>query len=686
MLYSVILLLLFIGISYAVDYSKIGRDLGKQFIKTYGGKNFKKNIADPLTTNKPLESISGKTIDFQIACPSKDNALKIVFIDRSNGEYDIHIYEDLNFDGTYDYVFRASSVLKANVSGVCEHGLVSCDPGTWNNCKFYKWTSDDSGKINLEESIDTKGVGQCECTNSSCSMDLLQMNKQYIISGIVTNEIMSKNSSFMLSDSKYDSQTKTVFISGQDLSQCSGINTDKINETSPAKYYSDSPDFPDVSSEISYQSSKEGSPYQIIHSLPDDYTESRTTCEITKDFVLRIVDKTENCHRTINYGGQLWCIAGRDTNCYASLGSAYCNTHIVDTRPTERSGTFTVELKPYQRVAVLFAMNNFNGNVERTYKGNYTISGDLDFSDSWETSPPDDGIGIYYREIDRSAKNRDTLLITLDWYHWGIGRGERHSYSPAYYWAYLLKSPDYKELESTPVDTNNCPTDPECRIFYEEICDFDGNCYRTVENYTRKNVTIQPYCKTVTTQIGGFVLCADGSKIWLKIGNQEKVLYSGEDAWFKIKRIYDCGQERGTDFDLSKIERAMDSANYQQGSVSFIGADGQNVSMSVVEPVSTDCPNPVCFVSKQVSDTSAYPDSTNKSQFPSGGSTNKMAVRNCEEDENGNPVCPVEEGEVIVKDCSCEIPEDNPGFTKAMSAIGVLEEAAKDIICSSTPP
>ena len=62
-----------------------------------------------------------------------------------------------------------------------------------------------------------------------------------------------------------------------------------------------------------------------------------------------------------------------------------------------------------------------------------------------------------------------------------------------------------------------------------------------------------------------------------------------------------------------------------------------------------------------------------------------MAIRTCIK-EGETMKCPVKSGETIVSDCTCNIEDDDTGFAEAISAIGVLDEATKDMICSSSPP
>src|SRR3546814_17893570 len=47
----------------------------------------------------------------------------------------VSIARDTDLDGTVD----ATSNMPVPVSGICANGVVSCQPGSWNGCSFYRW-------------------------------------------------------------------------------------------------------------------------------------------------------------------------------------------------------------------------------------------------------------------------------------------------------------------------------------------------------------------------------------------------------------------------------------------------------------------------------------------------------------------------------------------------------------------
>ena len=56
------------------------------------------------------------------------------------------VSQDTNFDGNLDYTYE----VPFPVSGLCANGVITCNPGTWTNCRTYQWTSDTSGRVSLQ--------------------------------------------------------------------------------------------------------------------------------------------------------------------------------------------------------------------------------------------------------------------------------------------------------------------------------------------------------------------------------------------------------------------------------------------------------------------------------------------------------------------------------------------------------
>src|SRR3546814_16826382 len=97
---------------------------------------------------------NSRTFAPNIACQKTATMLEVVVQPSGTGDLGrVSIARDTDLDGTVD----ATSNLPVPVSGICANGVVSCQPGSWHGCSFYRWaveaakarkmTSDDMPKI-----------------------------------------------------------------------------------------------------------------------------------------------------------------------------------------------------------------------------------------------------------------------------------------------------------------------------------------------------------------------------------------------------------------------------------------------------------------------------------------------------------------------------------------------------------
>jgi hypothetical protein len=57
------------------------------------------------------------------------------------------VRQDTDFNDSFDTMFSSPVI----ASGVCENGIISCSPGTWNNCRFYQWQVNPDASVYLGE-------------------------------------------------------------------------------------------------------------------------------------------------------------------------------------------------------------------------------------------------------------------------------------------------------------------------------------------------------------------------------------------------------------------------------------------------------------------------------------------------------------------------------------------------------
>ena len=141
--------LLFIGGSAFAQSTpeQVANDLYRQIYGRYGTAGaLTQSVVIPMTTHTPMTTVDGSVAFYadNMNCPSSKKFLTIGVFPLASGDLDrVIISEDLDTDGSPEYSYVTPYV----VSGVCVNGFVSCDAGTWNNCRNFKWTADSGGRI-----------------------------------------------------------------------------------------------------------------------------------------------------------------------------------------------------------------------------------------------------------------------------------------------------------------------------------------------------------------------------------------------------------------------------------------------------------------------------------------------------------------------------------------------------------
>ena len=185
-----------------------------------------KNFISPMLGNGTMKTFN-QQISFSagITCPSSKKFLEIIMQPKGTGDVDFRVYYDSNFDGNLDgsYVF-------SSVSGLCANGFIRCDPGSWNNCRFYKVFF--NGRDLFENETSFVNLNSCFCINNYCGNSLSWRNKDYVLTtfgGAVVSAFLEKNPRFAVSKT----QVQDVVISyyGQDSSQC------KVDKTQGTQVY-----------------------------------------------------------------------------------------------------------------------------------------------------------------------------------------------------------------------------------------------------------------------------------------------------------------------------------------------------------------------------------------------------------------------------------------------------------------
>lgn len=124
----------------------------------------------PAMSGKAVTTIDGsQSFTPAIACQKSANLLEVLIQPATTGDIGmVRISRDKDMDGAFD----TTSSLPVPVSGICANGILSCDPGTWANCRAFRWDVDGAQDLKLTE-VQMPELAGCYCINTSCGSNLV---------------------------------------------------------------------------------------------------------------------------------------------------------------------------------------------------------------------------------------------------------------------------------------------------------------------------------------------------------------------------------------------------------------------------------------------------------------------------------------------------------------------------------
>lgn len=172
-----------------------------------------KNLLDPVLNGGEMTAIDGATaFTHQGPCQHSANFLDIVAFPSATGDITVlNIQQDTDWDGELDQLTQ----IRRPISGVCANGILSCDPGTWDNCQAYRWMATETGNIALA-AAPLSTVGGCYCINASCGQALMLNNASEVLShlgGAIVSVLGASQPTLMVSDN-YTHDTRIKFMGG----------------------------------------------------------------------------------------------------------------------------------------------------------------------------------------------------------------------------------------------------------------------------------------------------------------------------------------------------------------------------------------------------------------------------------------------------------------------------------------
>ncbi|MCW2338202.1 hypothetical protein M2337_002435 [Sphingobium sp. B2D3A] len=146
--------------------------------KTSDSEAIQQNYLTPGLAGQPIRTVdNAQAFTPNIACQKTATMLEVLVQPSSTGDLgSVSIARDTDLDGTVD----SNSSLPVPVSGICANGVVSCTPGTWNQCAYFRWDVDTARNLKLVQT-DMPQLAGCYCVNNSCGANLAWGNMASVL-------------------------------------------------------------------------------------------------------------------------------------------------------------------------------------------------------------------------------------------------------------------------------------------------------------------------------------------------------------------------------------------------------------------------------------------------------------------------------------------------------------------------
>lgn len=132
-----------------------------------------RNYVTPGLSGQPITTVDNqRSFQPRLACQKTATLMEVLVQPAGTGDLaTVQIGRDTDFDGTID----SRSNLPVPVSGICANGVISCQPGSWNQCRNFRWDVDSERKLKLVE-VQMSELAGCYCINNSCGSNLVWGN------------------------------------------------------------------------------------------------------------------------------------------------------------------------------------------------------------------------------------------------------------------------------------------------------------------------------------------------------------------------------------------------------------------------------------------------------------------------------------------------------------------------------
>ena len=630
----------------------------------------KERISNPMTS----DGSSMRTLDdqtsfvSQMSAPSTNVFLHVLVHPSSTGDItSLHVQQDTDFDGQYDYAYSVPST----VSGICSNGYISASPATWHNPRFYVWDSNTVGEISALQVPSMMSLAGCYCINSSCGSNLVWNNLNVVLRDIGGGMVSAIQEKIPFTITDIHVQGPEIQYYGQasrQIGNTSGIPASGVPD--PEQYFHGGTGTLPGEQEAIDQAADPDSFYSRFSVLQNNVGNQydTQTCSITRQAFL--TPQTE----IIGYNVSFY--VGYDENgttkeCFWATASQECR----DVWGSETGWLPCQSLNLSHLGEIVHAITTAGPCIPYTDP----VSGQ-----SGCFSPPGTINITSYQFIQKNSSGQTPGC-------YGSGTDPTHEFWSVR--AYVVSDVNtYQQvvqgnliigIRDVPqlAQTGSCAGMTGCSKLEEEICDHtNSGCIFSHLNYHSTGLTPISSCYTETSPHTGqlWTFCANGNRITYQSPQNSGVLETGSDVWWNIHRTYTCESNNAFDFSdaRQRAEHIQDSLNTGSGTVSYqdlnplTGATANYASVLPPNDNLSQCESS-CQVKIPIQDTQASVSGTTD-DYRTTTSSYEVVIRKCE-----NNICPTGQGEILVQNCGC-----TNYFNAAASTLQVMDEAGKDIICS----
>lgn len=137
--------------------------------KSGDSEAIQRNYVTPGLSGQPITTVdASKTFTPSLACQKTATLMEVMVQPASTGDLGaVQIARDTDMDGTID----SRITLPVPVSGICANGVISCQPGSWSQCKYFRWDVDGARALKLTQ-VNMPELAGCYCINNSCGANL----------------------------------------------------------------------------------------------------------------------------------------------------------------------------------------------------------------------------------------------------------------------------------------------------------------------------------------------------------------------------------------------------------------------------------------------------------------------------------------------------------------------------------